>query len=199
MSTDPHTAAARTIAAEVDDPLLASVVTAAETTITPVPLAALPDWRLLDVLWRGPSHPARWLLAVAHDRAVVLTSHPERWEVLLEEATVGSADDAVELACVRADATRDMAKGYRRLSHIDDIRWRPHPSDDQRQRIEQVRAAFADRVAPASVVGDGPWTVTLWTLTDGSLVRHEVDVARDGSATETTVVAAEDLPVPVVR
>lgn len=39
----------------------------------------------------------------------------------------------------------------------------------------------------------------LWTVTDGDLVRHDVEVATDGSITDTTEVVEEDLPVPRAR
>lgn len=199
MSTDQAAVDALTIAAAADDPLLASVATDKATTITPIPLSALPAWRLLDVLWHGPAHPVRWIVAVDDDRAIVITGHPERWEALTVDAEVTTAEQAIELACVRTDAVRDMAKGYRRLSRAADISFRLPPTHEARSVLEMARTALAEVVTPPSATGHGPWTVTLWTLTDGALVRHEVVVARDGSTTETTLVAAEDLPVPLTH
>lgn len=200
MSTDPTTTGdAATIAAATDDALLTSVVTDDATTLTRVPLSALPGWRVLDVLWRGPAHPARWLVAVDGDRAVVLTGHPERWDALATDAEVTTAEQAVELAVVRTDATHDRSKGYQRLSHVDEIRWLPRPGDEQRQRIEQVRADLADRIGPASAVGEGPWTVTTWVRAGDAVERLEVEVHHDGSTSTATTLMADDLPVPQVH
>lgn len=187
------------IATTSDDTLLASVVDDDATTVTPVDVAALSGWRLLDVVWRGPGHPARWFVAVDGTRSLVLSGHPERWTEITDGARVTTSDEALELAAVHADATRDMSRGYQRLSSIDDIRLRPRLSEEQQGLVDRVRRDLGDRVAPASAVGDGPWQVTLWVRVDGSLERREVEVAGDGTTTVTSVVAAEGLPVPIAR
>lgn len=188
-----------TISTTTDEPMLASVITDARTRLRPVPVAALRGWRLLDVVWRGASHPARWFVAVADDgRVVVLSGHPERW-AQIDGTRVGSADEALELATARADATRDMAKGWRLLTSADDLRLRPATGADARQRVDEAKEQVRALVEPPRVSGEGPWQVRLWSVTDGDLVLHEVAVAPDGAVTERTGVELAGLPVPIAR
>lgn len=196
--TTPGPADVEAIAAITDEPLLASVVTDAMTTIDTVPARALRGWRLLDVLWRGSSHPARWVVAVGDGRAVVLSAHPERWAEVIDSARVTTADEALELAVAHDDSTRDTTRGHTRVESVEDIRFRSGPSAGD-AAISEVTQGFRDRIGPARATGDGPWTVELWTVTDGSLVRHDVTVREDGSVEDAPTVEHEDLPVPIVR
>ena len=116
---------------------------------------------------------------------------------MAEGAQVTSGDQAVELATVRADATRDMTKGYTRIEAVDDIRFLPKHSPEQTDRIAAITRDHDVTLARAT--GQGPWEVRLWTVTDGDLVRHDVRVATDGSITDTPEVVERGLPVPVAR
>ena len=199
MSSTDRTTSASDIAAALDDPFLASVADDTRTRVTPVHLPGGGAWQLHDIIWRGPHHPHRWLVATRDDRAVRLDGHPELWDAVLEDTRIDSPDDAIALACARADVTRDLSIGHRRLEHADDARFVRARSDEVATRIAQARELLTAHVAPPSVTGEGPWTVTLWTLTGRALVRRDVQVDVDGSAAETTTVVADDLPVPVAR
>lgn len=182
---------------ESTSPTIADALRADTTQVTPVDAAALTDWQVVDVLSRGGAHPQRWFMAVKAEgsEVVVLSGFPQRWAQIIEGASVGSAAEAEELARVYADATRDMTKGYARIDSVDDIRFVPSPSEEETTRIEDLRRDH-DEVAAASASGSGPWSVRLWTVTDGDLVRHDVEVATDGAITDTTEVVEADLPVP---
>ncbi|MBA4086066.1 MAG: hypothetical protein C0493_14265 [Kytococcus sp.] len=183
---------------EATSPTIARAVRADTTSISPIEAAALGDWQVVDVLPSGGGHPQRWFMGIKDSgrEVVVLSGFPERWEQVIEGARVTSADEAEELAAVHADATRDMTKGYARLSSVDDIRFVPTPSEEETARIEAVRRDHADDISAATVTGDGPWIVELWTVTDGDLVRHDVTVGTDGAITDATEVVEADLPVP---
>ena len=189
------------IATALEDvsPSIARAVRADGTTATPVDAAALGDWQVVDVLSRGGAHPQRWFMGVKGEGSdvVVLSGVPERWSRVVEDAQVTSADQAVELATVHADATRDMTKGYTRIEAVDDIRLLPKLSPEQTDRIAAITRDHD--IAPAKATGQGPWEVQLWTVTDGDLVRHDVRVATDGSITDTPEVVERDLPVPIAR
>lgn len=189
------------IATTLEDrsPHIANAVRAEHTTVTPVDATALGDWQVVDVLSRGAAHPQRWFMGVKGEGSdvVVLSGFPERWSRVVEGAQVTSADQAVELATVHADATRDMTKGYTRIESVDDIRFLPKPSPEQKDRIAAITRDHD--VTPAKATGQGPWEVRLWTVTDGDLVRHDVRVATDGSITDTPEAVERDLPVPVAR
>lgn len=180
-------------------PSIARPVRADGTTATPVDAAALGDWQVVDVLSREGAHPQRWFMGVKGEgsEVVVLSGFPERWSRVAEGAQVTSGDQAVELATVRADATRDMTKGYTRIEAVDDIRFLPKHSPEQTDRIAAITRDHDVTLARAT--GQGPWEVRLWTVTDGDLVRHDVRVATDGSITDTPEVVERGLPVPVAR
>lgn len=199
MSTHQKADDAQTVAAGADDPLLASVITSDDTTLTPIPVSALPGWRLLDVLWRGPAHPQRWLVAVAADRVLVLTGGSEPWDQLTEGAKVTTAAAAIEVATLRATAVHPPGARPVVLRQVDDIRWLPQPGSEQRSDVARARADLADRISPPGAIGEGPWTVTLWVRVGDTVERHEVQVDHDGTTTATVAVAARSLPVPVSR
>jgi hypothetical protein len=204
-SSTPHTTTAGDpdmkdqMATTLEDtsPTIADALRADTTQVMPVGAAALADWQVVDVLPRGGGHPQRWFMAVKDEgrEVVVLSGFPQRWAQIIEGASVTSAAQAEELAGVYADATRDMRTGYSRIDSVDGIRFLPSPSEEEATRIETLRREH-DEVAAASASGDGPWTVRLWTVTDGDLVRHDVEVATDGAITDTIEVVEEDLPVP---
>ncbi|QBF47360.1 hypothetical protein [Janibacter limosus] len=182
---------------EGTSPTIADALRSDTTTITPVATAALSDWQVVDVLPRGGAHPQRWFMGVKDEgrEVVVLSGFPQRWAQVADGARVTSADQAEELAGVYADATRDMSRGYARIESVDDMRFVPSPSQAESDRIDALRRERTE-IAAANASGDGPWTVRLWTVTDGDLVRHDVEVATDGAITDTTQVVEADLPVP---
>ena len=186
---------------ESTSPTIADAVRAESTRVTPVDAAALAQWQIVDVLSRGDAHPQRWFMGVKDggSEVVVLSGFPQRWSQVTEGARVTDAAEAEELATVHADATRDMRKGYTRVTSVDDIRFLPHPSDAESTRIESIRRDHGQRITGATATGDGPWTVTLWTVTDGDLVRHDVTVETGGGITDDSEVVAPDLPVPQAR
>lgn len=183
---------------EGTSPTIADALRADTTRVTPVDAAALSNWRVVDVLARGRSHPQRWYMGVKDEgrEVVVLSGFPQRWTEVLADARVTSAAQAEQLAGVYADATRDMRTGYRRVDSVDEIRFVPSPTEDESSRIEALRRDHRDDVAAARASGAGPWTVRLWTVTGGDLVRHDVEVTSDGAITDTTEVVEADLPVP---
>lgn len=182
---------------EGTSPTIADALRADTTQVTPVDAAALSGWRVVDVLPRGGAHPQRWFMGVKDEgrEVVVLSGFPQRWAQVADGARVTSADQAEELAGVYADATRDMRTGYARIDSVDDIRFVPSPSQAESDRIEALRRKHTE-IAAASATGDGPWTVRLWSVTDGDLVRHDLEVATDGTIADTTQVVEADLPVP---
>lgn len=191
------------IAAGLDErnPGIAMMIRSSHTRATPVAAEALGPWQVVDVTHNGTAHPQRWF--VGHEpttgETCVLSGHPEHWARVTEGAQVRDAAQAAELAGVHSDATRDMGRGYAPLGSVDDIRWLPHPTDAQRERISALTAGVGEDIAVPTATGDGPWEVRLWTVTDGDLVRHDVVVGTDGSVSDRPVVVEADLPVPQAR
>lgn len=191
------------IAAGLDErnPGIATMIRSSHTRATPVPVEALGPWQVVDVTHDGTAHPLRWFLG--HEpttgETCVLSGHQEHWAQVIEGAQVRDAAQAAELAGVHSDATRDMGLGYTRLGSVDDIRWLPHPTDTQRERIAALTRDLARVITAPTATGGGPWEVTLWTVTDGDLLRHDVVVQTDGSVTDRLVVVEANLPVPQAR
>lgn len=177
---------------EGPSPSIAAAVRDESTTITEVPATALGAWQIVDVSSDTVPHGRRWFMAVRGDgtEVVVLSGFPERWSRVLEGASVGIADEAVQLAQAYSDAVRDMTQTYRRVESVDDIPFTPSAEEDV---IDRLRTTL--RVGPPEVKGDGPWTVVLWTVVESDLVRHELSVDRDGAIEDDESVAESGLPV----
>lgn len=187
------------IAAALEDesPGIVAAVRDPATTLTPVPVAALGRWRILDVEAGSGATPRRWYIALSEEgEAVVLSGFPDRWGEILDGAFVEDSDEAVELATVHADATRDMTTGYQRVDSFDDIRFVPAPGTKEQAEIADLRSRY-DRIAPPEVTGSGPWSVRLWTVVGTALVRQDLVVSPDGSVLVRTARVATGLPVPV--
>jgi hypothetical protein len=184
-------------------PANARLVSDAKTKLAPVSASWLTRWRIFDVTNQTPPHPRRIYAALSDDgRAVVLSGQPAAFSTMLTDAGVSVASAAVasEVAAVFLDSTRDFVAYAYRIDGVDDIRWRPTLTAEQQRARDGIVSAYGDRVAPAEVKqASSGWTVSVWTVSDTDLVRHEVSIGADGSVTDKTETVASDLPVPASR
>lgn len=179
-----------------ESPGIVSAVRDPSTTLTPVPVAALGRWRILDVEARSGPTPQRWYIALSDEgEAVVLSGFPDRWASILDGAFVEDADEALELATVHADATRDMSIAYQRVDSFDEIRFVPSPDQKEQAEIDDLRDRF-DQIDAPEVTGSGPWTVRFWTVPGTALVRQDLVVSPDGSVLVRSARFVTGLPVP---
>ena len=186
---------------EVSSPSLASLVRSPQTTVTPVRADFLSGWQIVDVQSMSPPHPRRAYLALADSgRVEVLSGHPDAFASVMSDAEVEvtSGEDAVPVAKLFLDVTRDFRRFSYRIDSIDDVKWRPGLDGRAVRERESVRTTYAERVATPKVaqVANG-WVVRLWTVTGTDLVRHDASVSQSGSVTDQPTIAEKDLPVPV--
>ena len=184
-------------------PVSARLVTDPETALNPVPAAWLPGWQILDVQNLTGQHPRRFYVALADDnQVVVLTAQPAAFSSLLSDAgvSVTSADTATDIAAVFLDSTRNFVAYSYRIDGVDDIEWRPTLTAEQSKARDQIIAAHGKKITPATAEQTASgWTVSVWTIDDTDLVRHEVSVAANGAVSDKIETVATDLPVPASR
>ena len=186
-------------ALEADSPDTARLIMDGQTTLNDVPLDGLTGWTLVDVQNRKPPHPRRIAVALSDaGAATVLSGDPEAFNTVVG-GSVGTltAARATKIAQVFFDLTRDFTVWSYRVESTDDIQWLPKPKADQAKRRDALITEFGDRIKPPAAEAEGQgWSLTLWSVSGNQLVQHDLVIAADGTVNTTSVVAAENVPVP---
>lgn len=184
-------------------PVSSRLVSDPQTTLDPVPASWLTGWQILDVQNLTGTHPRRFYAALADDnRVLVLTGQPASFSTLLTESggPVATAAVAAEVASVFLDSTRAFVTYSYRIESVDDIAWRPTLDAEQQRARDEVVSTYGTQIAPAQAKqASSGWTVSVWTVSDTDLVRHQVRIGSDRTVTDTTETLASDLPVPASR
>lgn len=178
-----------------DESIIATAMDDQPTKTDEVTLPQLPAWQLTRVRATG-ERPLTAVVASPRDgdpRTVVLSGHPDRWEQIIEDGTVETADDAADVARAWYDATRRTNELWYQVDSVDDIDWQPAIDAAEVDRLKQKHRSTISAPTTGSD-GDG-WTVTLWAVQQRDLVRHEVRVGADASVHAEQEVAEKGMPV----
>ena len=78
---------------------------------------------------------------------------------------------------------------------MDDIDWQPVVDEDE---VTRLKKAYRSRIAAleATRSGDG-WSVTLWTVEQGDLLRHELTIGADATVDDSAETLETRMPVSV--
>lgn len=188
-------------ALRADDAVLADLVTADGTTVTPLDTPWLTGWQVLDVLVRDVSHGTRAYVALSdEDRAIVLAGAPEAFVDMLAQADVRVEDATTATAVVDTylDATRSFRQWSQRIASFDEVQLRPNLDADAQAVVDAARATLEGQVAPttATATADG-FDVVAWVLDGGTISRHTVRLTGDGALEDSAQDVVTDLPVPI--
>lgn len=179
-------------------PSTAEVVEAEGTTLTPVDAAWLHGWQVFDVQTNWENDPVRFFAALGDDDTVlVLSGEPDSFLQMTHsaQATVNEAAVAVEVANLYLDVTRDFVAYAYRIDSLSDVQW--VSTADTEQRRAELEAQYATLVQPpAAVPTDTGWRVAAWMVDGRSLVRHDLDIATDGTVQDSPAVVEDEIPVP---
>lgn len=178
-----------------DESAVARVIDEQPTTAREVSLPAVTNWRIAEVRATGEraftsvvAYPAS-----GEPRTVVLTGRPEAWSQLTEGASVEDAESALQVARTWYDSTRSTTELWYRVESVDDVDWQRVIDADEVDRL--TREHRSTITAPtASRDGDG-WAVTLWSVQQRDLVRHDLHVGADASVRDTAETVEEAMPV----
>ncbi len=182
-------------------PVKASLVGAAETTVTPVEATWLHGWQVFDVYSRTQYHPQRFYAALSDDgTALLLSGKPDAFNQMVRNGAVvvDDASLATDVATFYLDTTRAFDVYSYRISAMSEVQWRPNLDATQAQQRAQLEAQYDALVQPPAAEPSGTgWTVTAWTVDGATLVDHSLAVAADGTVKDSPDVVATDLPVGV--
>lgn len=178
-----------------DDSAIATVMDDQPTETKEIALPQLPEWQLTRVRATG-ERPFTAVVAsprTGDPRTVVLSGRPGRWDQIIEDGTVETADDAADVARAWYDATRRTNELWYQVDSVDDIDWQPAIDAAEVDRLMQKYASTIS--APTTGSDDDGWTVTLWAVQQRDLVRHEVRVGADASVHAEQEVVEKGMPV----
>ena len=181
-------------------PSMLSLVNDEKTRFTELPAPWLTGWTVVDALNRTPPHPRRATIALSDDGvAKVLSGFPDRFpDVVRGHAKADTPDVAASIAAAYLDWTNGYQKLTYRVQSAADIRWKPTMSaSDQSARDAFLAGQGKSIGAPSPTQSAGGWALTLWTIANTDLVKHDMVVGADGTVTDTTTVAAGGLPLPI--
>ena len=179
-------------------PTTADLVLDPDTSLEVVRLGVDSTWQVVDILHRGVPHEREVFVALSNGgEAKILTNRPENFDVVLGNADVTSAEEAVSVAKVFLDSTRSLSTLTYRVASADDIKWRPKLDEAGEKRRAEVLAKGGRQVAaPIATRSGDSWQVTAWTVTGTNLVRHDITIG-DASVADRTTVVEPKLPVVI--
>lgn len=182
-----------------ENPARAELVTAEETTLTPVEAPWLRGWQVLDVQ-SFAEYPQRFYAALGDNgTALVLSGSPDSFNLMVRGAgvQVGDASRATDVAIVYLNVTRSFERYSYRIDALAEVQWRPEFDAAQQQRRDALETQYAGLVQPPTAEPSGTgWAVTAWMVDDRTLVHHRLTIDADGVVHDIADVVATDLPVP---
>lgn len=181
-----------------DESMVAWVLDEEPTQTRELTLPQLSDWRLVEIRATG-RRAFMWVIAYMPEgepRTIVLTGKPDRWTQLTDGASVEDGAAAVAVARAWYDSTRRTSELWYRAESVDDIDWQGHVDEDS---VAHLKHTYRETIRPPAVtrVDDGGWILSLWTVQQGDLVRHDLVVGDDASVLDTTETMEESMPVSV--
>jgi len=186
----------------VSSPPLAQLVQTNRTTVTPVDVAWLRGWQVLDVEVSMPNHPKRFYAALSDDDTVlVLSGDPDSFAQMVRSAQVqvGDAATAIDVGNTYLDVTRAFDRYSYRIDSLSEIMWIPNIDSDPAlaQHRADLEAQYGTLVQPpVAQPTETGWNMTVWMVYDRSLVRHSLEIAADGAVQDSPEVVETEIPVP---
>ena len=180
-----------------DDSVVATVMDDQPTESTELDLPQLPEWRLAEVRATG-ERPFTTVVAYPPEgdpRTIVLTGNPDQWEQVTTEGHVEDAAGALAVARTWYDSIRRTDQLWYRVESVDDIDWQPVVDEDE---VTRLKEGYRGRITTpeATRSGDG-WSVALWTIEQGDLLRHELTIGADATVDDSAETLEKKMPVSV--
>ncbi|MFF5323709.1 hypothetical protein ACFY2Y_08250 [Janibacter hoylei] len=180
-----------------DDSVVATVMDDQPTESRELDLPQVPDWRLAEVRATG-ERPFTTVVAYPPEgdpRTLVLTGNPDSWRQITTGGRVEDAAGALAVARAWYDSIRRTDQLWYRVESVDDIDWQPVVDEDE---VTRLKEAYRGRItAPeATRSGDG-WSVALWTIEQGDLLRHELTIGTDATVDDSAETLEKKVPVSV--
>lgn len=193
----PPTRARIAAALERDASPWAATVRQADTTLTRV---ATPAW-LGGSIWRAerflPTRPLVFYVADGKGGPTLLTGKPEAFDgwVRADHVEVRRAEQAVELARLFVETTRNTGTRLKLVDSVDALPFRPGLNDAQATARDRARAALAPTIRPPRATATtGGWDVVAFAVDGMDVVKLQLAVGRDGSVALHRDKLAPDLP-----
>jgi hypothetical protein len=134
---------------------------------------------------------------------LVLTGHVKNFCALAAaDPPAGLSDPkiATEYAEQASDWTATSQFGALRIGSVDEIPWFAKPSADDQARIDEVRAAFAARIAPQKLFASAfTYELVYWLIDNQRLIERTLVVYPNGQFACNDQVHAQGLPIPQGR
>ncbi|CAM3910421.1 hypothetical protein JAAN108728_01705 [Janibacter anophelis] len=178
-----------------DDSTIARVIDEQPTEAQVLDLPALEGWRLAEVRATG-ERPHAWVVGYrtsGDPSTVVLTGNPDRWSQVTAGASVEDEAGAIAVARAWYDATRRTDELWYRAESVDDIDWQPVVDEEAVARLQEE---YRDTLTAPTATRDGDgWTVTLWSVQQRDLVRHDLRIGADASVHDEAETVEQAMPV----
>lgn len=189
-------------AVESEYPRYAGLLRDDSTSIAKREAPMLRDGVIYRVEHAGPHHPVLFFLGVTPGGTEVLTNDLEAFERFAKASGVSleTEKDVLDYVLAFLEVTRDTSTLVYRIDSVDQIRFRPTSTDEERRAqdefVEENRNVIA---APAvSSMGDSS-RVEFFVVSGPRVQRNTFDVSPDGTIEPSFEVIAEDLPLTIGR
>lgn len=178
-----------------DDSVVAQVIDEQPTEVRETSLPAVTSWRIVEVRATG-ERPFTSVVAYptsGDPRTVVLTGNPDAWAQVTDGASVEDEETALQVARVWYDSTRNATELWYRAESVDDVDWQPVIDQDE---VTRLKNEYATKITAPTATRDGDgWTVTLWSVQQRDLVRHDLRIGADASVSDDATTLERAMPV----
>jgi hypothetical protein len=178
----------------------ASAVRDPASVLTPIEAPLFRRTRFFRVEKRLPTRPVLFYVAVpqAGDPAL-LSGAPAAFDAVVarDPARVRTAADAVALARLYYETTRDTGERHLLVESIDDVPYRTDLTGADARLRDQSRAELTPRLRPlaATRAAGGGFRVTGHAVADTRLVELDAAITRTGHVTLSEKPLRDDLPL----
>ncbi|WP_285494342.1 hypothetical protein [Actinomadura sp. NBRC 104425] len=135
---------------------------------------------------------------VSTGKVVYLTGRPEAFGQVLRasKATLPTTREAVAVARAYLDVTRRMNRYLRVVDGVEDLTWRPEPTDEEKKARERAEPRLRSLLKPPAAVAKGDaYVVTLFVRNGTDIEQRTVSIDAGASVTDTRQVVLRGLPL----
>lgn len=182
---------------------LAPLVKLEETKIEQIETPFFKHGDIYRVIYLGGSHPIVFTVGTTEtDFTTMLPLNPKGFMELKDKAGLRSFEtnkEALKYVVTFLETTRSFSENFRIIEKFDDIDLIPKPTEEEKQKYEDLKEKLATVIQPPKISGSSPWEATIFAIKRRSLVKINAKLSSDGNIETTETVLEETLPIPVSR
>lgn len=182
---------------------LAPIVRLEATEIKQLPTPFFKHGEIYQVINLGRTRPMVFTVGTAQaEFTVMLPLNPKGFMELRDKAGLRPFEtnkEALQYVVTFLETTRSFSENFRIIEKFDDINLIPKPTEEEKQKYEELKGKFSTVIQAPKISGSSSWEAVVFTIKKRSLVKINAKLSSDGDIETSETVLEETLPIPFTR